>query len=62
MRYEPREIKLRYTVKFEKTVYGSQKPNETHEDMIDRLADDLFYNNGEAIEGVVKDIDNVEEI
>lgn len=55
-------IKIRYTVKFEKTVPCVQQSWETREDMIEHIADELFYDNGSAIDGEIKDIDNVEEI
>lgn len=56
------EVKVRYTVKFEKVVPCVQQSWETREDMIDRIADQLFYNNGEAIDGDIKDIEDVEEV
>jgi len=35
-------VTIRYTVKFEKRVTERQQNNETRQDFIDRIADDLF--------------------
>lgn len=61
-RHDSEVVKVRYTVKFEKDIPCVQQSWETREDMIERIADELFDSNGEAIDGDVKDIDNVEEI
>ncbi|WP_337227906.1 hypothetical protein [Staphylococcus succinus] len=55
-------VKIRYTVKFEKDIPCTQRPHETREDMIERIGDKLFYDNGEAIDGRVLDIDDIEEM
>ncbi|PTJ85098.1 MULTISPECIES: hypothetical protein [Staphylococcus] len=54
-------VTIRYTVKFEKRVTERQKNNETRQDFIDRIADDLFKHPNDYTDGTVIDIDNVEE-
>lgn len=62
MRPNEEIVKVKYTVKFEKDIPCTQRRHETREDMIERIADKLFYDNGEAIDGRVLDVDDVEEM
>lgn len=55
-------VTLQYTVKFKKEMPCRQGRYETRDDMIERLADELFYNQDRAIEGEIVDLDNFEEI
>lgn len=55
------QIKMRYTIKMEATLYGTQRPQESREDFIDRLADNIFYGRVDALDGQVRDITDFEE-
>lgn len=55
-------ITVRYNMRFEKKVPMVQQRNETRADMVERIADKLFYNQDEALDGRVLDIGDFEEM
>lgn len=61
---ERREEKVRigYTIDFEKKIPLNLKPDETVDDYIEEIADDIFYNTDDWLDGDVRDIDNVRGI
>ena len=55
-------ITVRYNMRFEKKVPIVQQRNETRADMVERIANKLFYNQDEALDGRVLDIGDFEEM
>ena len=55
-------VTVRYNMRFEKKVPMVQQRNETRADMVERIADKLFYNQDEALDGRVLDIGDFEEM
>ena len=56
------KVRIRYTIDFEKKIPLNLKPYETIDDYIEEIADDIFYNTDDWLDGDVRDIDNVRGI
>ncbi|AYU54658.1 hypothetical protein [Staphylococcus debuckii] len=56
------KARIRYTIDFEKKIPLNLKPDETVDDYIEEIADDIFYNTDDWLDGDVRDVDHIRGI